>query len=197
MASTRSVSRRRRGVVHEVRPARRAAPRSCSASARRMPALMFVGEGPGAAGGSQGEPFVGRAGQLLTQLIEGIGLTRDDVYIANVVKCRPPGNRDPLPTRSRRAARGSTGSSTLIAPAVDRDARQLRHEAAARHQERASRKLRGQEFPFRRAGITAVLVPTLHPAAVLRSGGKALAEAARRLRERSSGWSSTDCVMQA
>src|SRR5262245_63582942 len=58
-------------------------------------ALMFVGEGPGKDEDEQGEPFVGRAGKLLTQLIEGIGLTRADVYIANVVKCRPPGNRDP------------------------------------------------------------------------------------------------------
>src|SRR5260221_589395 len=60
--------------------------------------LMFVGEGPGQQEDIQGEPFVGRAGKLLTQLIEGIGLTRAEVYIANVVKCRPPGNRDPLPT---------------------------------------------------------------------------------------------------
>src|SRR5215510_13968120 len=59
--------------------------------------LVFVGEGPGAEEDKQGIPFVGRAGQLLTRLIEGIGLTRDDVYIANVVKCRPPGNRDPQP----------------------------------------------------------------------------------------------------
>src|SRR5436305_14940778 len=59
--------------------------------------LVFVGEGPGAEEDRQGIPFVGRAGGLLTRLIEGIGLTRDDVYIANVVKCRPPGNRDPLP----------------------------------------------------------------------------------------------------
>src|SRR6476646_3061833 len=59
--------------------------------------LMFVGEGPGADEDRIGEPFVGRAGKLLTALIEGIGLTRDDVYIANVVKCRPPGNRDPQP----------------------------------------------------------------------------------------------------
>ncbi|MGZ6957871.1 MAG: uracil-DNA glycosylase, partial [Acidimicrobiia bacterium] len=59
--------------------------------------LVFVGEGPGEQEDLQGEPFVGRAGQLLTLLIEGIGLTRGDVYIANVVKCRPPGNRDPLP----------------------------------------------------------------------------------------------------
>src|SRR5439155_12071555 len=59
--------------------------------------LMFVGEGPGEQEDRQGIPFVGRAGQLLTRLIEGIGLSRDDVYIANVVKCRPPGNRDPQP----------------------------------------------------------------------------------------------------
>ena len=64
--------------------------------------LMFVGEGPGEQEDLQGEPFVGRAGQLLTQLIEGIGLTRADVYIANVVKCRPPGNRDPAARRDRR-----------------------------------------------------------------------------------------------
>ena len=57
--------------------------------------LVFVGEGPGAEEDRQGIPFVGRAGQLLTRLIEGIGLTRDDVYICNVVKCRPPGNRTP------------------------------------------------------------------------------------------------------
>src|SRR3954463_6868610 len=59
--------------------------------------LMFVGEGPGQQEDLHGIPFVGRAGQLLTQLIEGIGMTRDAVYIANVVRCRPPGNRAPLP----------------------------------------------------------------------------------------------------
>jgi DNA polymerase len=59
--------------------------------------LMFVGEGPGADEDAQGEPFVGRAGQLLTKIIEAMGLRRADVYIANIVKCRPPGNRTPLP----------------------------------------------------------------------------------------------------
>jgi uracil-DNA glycosylase family 4 len=59
--------------------------------------LMFVGEGPGADEDAQGEPFVGRAGQKLNEMIQAIGLTRKDVYIANVVKCRPPGNRDPEP----------------------------------------------------------------------------------------------------
>jgi len=59
--------------------------------------LMFVGEAPGADEDIQGIPFVGRAGQLLTKIIEAIGLTRDDVYIANVIKCRPPQNRNPEP----------------------------------------------------------------------------------------------------
>src|SRR5262245_66488345 len=57
--------------------------------------LMFVGEAPGGDEDIQGIPFVGRAGQLLTKIIEAINLKRDDVYIANVIKCRPPGNRNP------------------------------------------------------------------------------------------------------
>ncbi len=59
--------------------------------------LMFAGEAPGRDEDMQGEPFVGRAGQLLTKIIEAIGMKRSDVYIANVLKCRPPGNRNPLP----------------------------------------------------------------------------------------------------
>ena len=59
--------------------------------------LMFVGEAPGFHEDKQGVPFVGAAGKLLSKLLDGIGLTRDEVYIGNVLKCRPPGNRDPLP----------------------------------------------------------------------------------------------------
>ena len=59
--------------------------------------IMFIGEGPGKNEDEQGRPFIGAAGKLLDKLIESIGLTREDIYIANVVKCRPPGNRDPLP----------------------------------------------------------------------------------------------------
>lgn len=61
------------------------------------PDLMFVGEGPGAEEDAQGRPFVGKAGQLLTKMIEAMGYAREDVFIANVVKCRPPNNRTPLP----------------------------------------------------------------------------------------------------
>jgi len=80
--------------------------------------LMFVGEGPGQQEDLQGEPFVGRAGKLLTQLIEGIGLTRADVYIANVVKCRPPGNRDPLPVEIEACSPWLDRQLELIVPAV-------------------------------------------------------------------------------
>src|SRR6476659_7936991 len=59
--------------------------------------IMFVGEGPGFWENEQGRPFVGQAGKLLEELLAGIGLRREDVYITNVVKCRPPNNRDPLP----------------------------------------------------------------------------------------------------
>lgn len=59
--------------------------------------IMFVGEAPGFHEDQQGRPFVGAAGQFLEELLEDIGLTRDDVFITNVIKCRPPGNRDPLP----------------------------------------------------------------------------------------------------
>jgi DNA polymerase len=60
--------------------------------------ILFIGEAPGAEEDNQGLPFVGRAGQLLTKMIESIKLRREDVYIANILKCRPPGNRDPLPS---------------------------------------------------------------------------------------------------
>ena len=62
--------------------------------------LVCVGEAPGANEDETGKPFVGQAGQLLTKIIEAIGLRREDVYIANVIKCRPPGNRDPQPDAS-------------------------------------------------------------------------------------------------
>lgn len=136
--------------------------------------LMFVGEGPGADEDRTGEPFVGRAGKLLTTLIEGIGLTRDDVYIANVVKCRPPGNRDPQPEEIAACRPYLDRQLELIEPKVvvtlGNFATKLLLDTKT-----GITKLRGQEFPVRE-GAT-VLVPTLHPAAVLRSGGAALAQA--------------------
>ncbi|MDQ1519647.1 MAG: uracil-DNA glycosylase [Actinomycetota bacterium] len=137
--------------------------------------LMFVGEGPGQQEDQQGIPFVGRAGQLLTQLIEGIGLTRDDVYIANVVKCRPPGNRDPLPDEIAACSPWLDRQLELIAPRVVVTLGNFATKLLLQTKDGIT-KLRGREFPYRRAGNDAVLVPTFHPAATLRSGGTALAQ---------------------
>jgi len=135
--------------------------------------LMFVGEGPGADEDRVGEPFVGRAGKLLTSLIEGIGLTRDDVYIANVVKCRPPGNRDPQPEEIAACHPYLAAQLDLVAPRVvvtlGNFATKLLLDTKV-----GITKLRGQQFPFREG---AVLIPALHPSFVLRNGGASLAQA--------------------
>ena len=137
--------------------------------------LLFVGEGPGEQEDLRGEPFVGRAGQLLTQLIEGIGLTREDVYIANVVKCRPPGNRDPHPEEIEACAPWLDRQLSIIRPRVIVTLGNFATKLLLDTKEGIT-KLRGKEFEFSRAGVDAVLLPTFHPSAVLRSGGKALAE---------------------
>ena len=134
--------------------------------------LMFVGEGPGAEEDKQGIPFVGRAGQLLTRLIEGIGMTRDDVYIANVVKCRPPGNRDPQPEEIEACRPSLEGQLGFLQPRVVVTLGNFATKLLLETKEGIT-KLRGREFPYRDG---AVLIPTFHPAAVLRGGGTALAQ---------------------
>jgi uracil-DNA glycosylase len=133
--------------------------------------LVFVGEGPGADEDREGVPFVGRAGRLLTTLIEGIGLTRDEVYIANVVKCRPPGNRDPQPIEIETCRPFLEAQLAFIEPAVvvtlGNFATKLLLDTKV-----GITKLRGSEYP-RDDGV--VIIPTLHPSAVLRTGGVQLA----------------------
>jgi uracil-DNA glycosylase family 4 len=80
--------------------------------------LMFIGEAPGASEDEQGLPFVGRAGKLLDQLLEEIGLARGDVFVANVLKCRPPGNRDPLPVEIENCQGYLMRQVELIQPSV-------------------------------------------------------------------------------
>jgi uracil-DNA glycosylase len=135
--------------------------------------LVFVGEGPGQQEDLQGIPFVGRAGQLLTRLIEGIGMTRDDVYIANVVKCRPPGNRDPLPDEIEACRPYLEAQLDFLDPRVVVTLGNFATKLLLDTKEGIT-KLRGREFPFRDG---AVLIPALHPSAVLRNGGAALAQA--------------------
>jgi uracil-DNA glycosylase len=136
--------------------------------------LMFVGEGPGEQEDLQGEPFVGRAGRLLTSLIEGIGLEREQVYITNVVKCRPPGNRDPLPLEIESCRPYLDAQLAFVAPRVLVTLGNFATKLLLDTKEGITR-LRGREFPYGDGG--AVLIPVFHPAAVLRNGGAALAEA--------------------
>jgi DNA polymerase len=130
---------------------------------------MFIGEAPGAEEDRQGEPFVGRAGQLLNSMIKALGLGREDVYIANVLKCRPPGNRDPRPDEAAQCRGYLERQIELVSPkivvAVGRIAAQnlLATDAALA-------RLRGKVHPLGPRGWP--LVVTYHPAYLLRSPGE-------------------------
>jgi DNA polymerase len=126
--------------------------------------LMFVGEAPGADEDVQGIPFVGRAGQLLTKIIEAIGLTRDDVYIANVIKCRPPENRNPEPDEVETCEPFLFQQIDRIKPKVIVALGTFAAKALLKTQDPISR-LRGRSFDYRGA----TLIPTFHPAFLLRS----------------------------
>lgn len=80
--------------------------------------IMLIGEGPGLKEDELGRPFVGKAGQLLDKMLKSIGLTRNDVYIANVLKCRPPGNRDPLPHEAAACIGYLRAQTALIRPKI-------------------------------------------------------------------------------
>ncbi len=127
--------------------------------------LMFVGEAPGADEDQQGEPFVGRAGQLLTKIIEAIGLARGDVYIANVIKCRPPGNRNPEPDEVATCEPFLFRQIDTIRPKVIVALGTFAAHALLKTDAPISR-IRGRVHEFRGG---AKLIPTFHPAFLLRS----------------------------
>ena len=127
--------------------------------------LMFVGEAPGADEDIQGEPFVGRAGQLLTKIIEAIGLKRSDVYIANVIKCRPPGNRNPEPIEVATCEPFLAEQIDVIRPKVIVALGTFAAHLLLKTDAPISR-LRGHVHDFRGG---AKLIPTFHPAFLLRS----------------------------
>jgi len=130
--------------------------------------LMFIGEGPGYYEDKQGEPFVGAAGQLLNRMLAEIGIERDDVYIANVVKCRPPGNRDPYPDEVEACAPWLREQVQLIDPRVVVTLGNFATRFVLDKQVSISR-VRGQRLPW--SGRT--VIPTFHPAAILHGGGEA------------------------
>jgi DNA polymerase len=126
--------------------------------------LMFVGEAPGADEDIQGVPFVGRAGQLLTKIIEAIGLHREDVYIANVIKCRPPQNRNPEQDEVDTCEPFLFQQIDVIKPTVIVALGTFAARALLRTLDPISR-LRGRVFEYRGAK----LIPTFHPAYLLRN----------------------------
>ena len=129
--------------------------------------LMFVGEAPGRDEDQQGIPFVGRAGQLLTKIIEAIDLQRDDVYIANVIKCRPPNNRNPEPDEIQTCQPFLFAQIDAVQPKVIVALGAFAVRTLLQREDAIS-SLRGRVFDYRGAK----LVPTFHPAYLLRSPDK-------------------------
>ena len=126
--------------------------------------LMFVGEAPGADEDEQGVPFVGRSGQLLTKIIEAIDLKREDVYIANVIKCRPPQNRNPEPDEINTCEPFLFRQIDVIKPKVIVTLGKFAAQTLLRTEDPIS-KLRGRMFEYHGAK----LIPTFHPAYLLRN----------------------------
>ncbi|HEX3240210.1 MAG TPA: uracil-DNA glycosylase [Solirubrobacterales bacterium] len=130
--------------------------------------LMFVGEAPGAEEDRQGLPFVGRAGQLLNQLMGEIGLAREDVFIANVLKSRPPGNRDPQPEEIAACEPYLFEQVRLIEPKVVCTLGNFATKLLSGSQVGIT-KVRGTPQVHRLGGRAVFLLPLLHPAAALRT----------------------------
>lgn len=128
----------------------------------RKAKIVFVGEGPGQNEDEQGQPFVGNAGQLLTKIIEAMGLRRDEVYICNVVKCRPPGNRTPLPDEVAACSPFLLEQLELVAPKVIVALGSPAAKALLKTDVGIT-KLRGRWHAFN--GIP--LMPTYHPSFLL------------------------------
>jgi uracil-DNA glycosylase len=130
--------------------------------------VMFVGEAPGANEDLQGLPFVGRAGQLLNDLLVEIGLDRDEVFITNVLKCRPPGNRDPLPEEIAECEPHLMTQIRLIEPKVICTLGNFATKLLTGRPEGITRACGRPQYRDV-AGLPVVLYPLFHPAAALRT----------------------------
>jgi len=130
-----------------------------------QPELLFVGEGPGADEDATGRPFVGAAGQLLTKMIIAMGFKREDVFIANIVKCRPPGNRTPEPAEVAACLGYLRRQIALLKPKVICALGNTPLRALMGDDSLGITRMRGQKLQFE--GIT--LIPTFHPSYLLRN----------------------------
>lgn len=135
--------------------------------------LVFVGEAPGRNEDEQGVPFVGAAGNLLNRLCGDVGITREQVYICNILKCRPPGNRDPEPGEIEACTPLLDQQLELLDPLVVVSLGAFATRYLLQRQVGVTR-VRGRRFRWRN---DATLIPTLHPAAVLRGGASKLEDA--------------------
>ena len=131
--------------------------------------VMFVGEAPGFHEDQQGIPFVGAAGKLLDRLLAEIGVDREDTYIGNVLKCRPPGNRDPLPAEIEACKGYLADQLRLIDPPVVMTLGNFATKLLLKRDVGIT-KTRGQIYPW----WNRTLIPTFHPAAALRGGDRIL-----------------------
>ena len=127
--------------------------------------LMFIGEAPGAEEDNTGRPFVGRAGQLLTKIIESINLKREDVYIANIIKCRPPDNRNPMDDEISLCVPFLKEQISIIKPEIICTLGKFATEFIIGNDKGAISSVRGREFNYE--GIT--VIPTYHPSYLLRN----------------------------
>jgi uracil-DNA glycosylase family 4 len=175
-AATGPPAAREAGVDWPELRARVAACTRCSLSATRTQTVfgvgnqraewLVVGEAPGAEEDRQGEPFVGRAGQLLNSMLRAIGLAREQVYIANVLKCRPPGNRDPGPSEAAECLPYLEQQIALIKPKIMLAVGRI----AAQNLLRTDKTLGSLRQQVHRFGISQVpLIVTYHPAYLLRT----------------------------
>jgi len=130
--------------------------------------LMFLGEAPGAEEDRQGLPFVGRAGALLAELLAGIGMSREDVWITNVLRCRPPGNRDPQPIEIESCQPYTYRQVELIQPRAIATLGNFATKLLTGSRTGIT-KVRGTVQVHEIAGRTVFLMPLLHPAAALRT----------------------------
>jgi DNA polymerase len=129
--------------------------------------LMFIGEAPGFHEDRQGEPFVGAAGQLLTRMLGEIGLKRENVYIANILKCRPPGNRDPLPDEIEACTPWLVEQVSLNQPRVIVTLGNFATKFVLQTP-RGITSMRGHVYDWHGRSV----IPTFHPAAILHGGGE-------------------------
>jgi DNA polymerase len=129
--------------------------------------LMFIGEAPGLHEDKQGEPFVGAAGQLLTRMLGEIGLAREDVYICNVLKSRPPGNRDPEPDEVEACTPWLVEQISLIQPRLIVTLGNFATKFVLQTKQGITR-MRGQVYSWHGRAV----IPTFHPAAILHGGGE-------------------------